>query len=108
MKRTIEAQAVFLEDNFYTALLAYLNRSRPIEGQPPHHMQPVPDDLSAEGWLSEAKDIAYTLQDRYQIDKLGEFNTVVEWVNDDAFEQADDYLTKQKMAVKSLIARMQG
>lgn len=106
--RTIpsSSEAVFLEDNFYTALFAYLNRSLPAEDQPPQYMQYVPNDLSAAGWLDEARELAVRLKKQHHIDRRHEVDQVVVWINGKEFQKAYQYLVERKQAVKSMIAGM--
>lgn len=98
---------IFLEDSFYTSLYAYFNRSLPVEERPPHNMQYVPNDLSAEGWLDEARQQADRLKTQYQIDRCHEIDQVVAWVASKDFQRAYEFLVQRKQRVWSALAAME-
>ena len=69
-------------------------------------MQLVPNDLSAEGWLEQARDLADRLKKQYRVDRCKDVDKVTAWVADENFQRAYEYLIERRQQVKALIARM--
>jgi hypothetical protein len=92
-------QQALLEDRYYTALYAYLDRQAGF----PKLMQMVPHDLSAEEWLAKAHQLAECLRSDYGISKQAEIDRIVKWVTLEKYEQAWQHIRSEGQRVDALI-----